>query len=60
MVTNSKLRDPVTYQIKNLLHEPIQDIFYTQELQEMQLKEKNTILKILKKLTRKDHVEYRV
>lgn len=46
------------YRNKHLLDEPIQGTFYPQELHKVQLKENNTVVKILDKRLRKRHVEY--
>ena len=60
IVTECVLRDPPVYRIKDLLDEPIQGTFYSQELQKVQPKNEYTIEKILKKRWRKGRLEYEV
>ena len=60
VVTECVPRDPPVYRIQDLLGKPIQGTFYSHELHKLQLKEKYTIEKTVKKRTRKDHVEYKI
>lgn len=58
LITECVQRDPPVYRIKDLLGEPIQGTFYTQELQQVQPKKEFLVEKVLKKRSRKGRIQY--
>lgn len=60
VIAECVLRVPPVYRIKDLMRESIQGTFYARELQRVRAKEQFPVEKILKKRTRKGHLEYYV